>query len=242
MAASFAIKSWVEGGVLAALILIDLVIGFFQDMQAARIVASLKSLQSSTAIVWRDGSYQAIDAKTLVPGDFIELKTGDIVPADARLVDATSLETDEALLTGESLPVRKDPDVMLDRQDVSPGDRLNVLFSSTIITKGRGHAIIFATGSFTEIGKIAAALKDQGTSEEAKKKPQRDIHKPLTYFAPLKFAILNLCRHIGSFLGLTVGTPLQRKLSRLFLYVFALAILFAIIVLAANKVTFRYMD
>ncbi|KAL0937062.1 sodium p-type [Colletotrichum truncatum] len=231
LAASFAIQAWIEGGVLAAIILINIVIGFLQDLQAAKTIASLKSLNCPTARVVRNGETVTVEATSLVPGDIIELKTGDSVPADARLVQSVNLEADEALLTGESVPARKDPQEVCD-EDVGPGDRLNIVFTSSIITKGRGRAIVFATGMFTEIGAIATALKDQGGDKRVVKRDADGKASVGAYFA---FAIGKLWDWLGEFFGLTVGTPLQRKLSRLFLYVFCFAIVCAIIVLGANK-------
>ncbi|CAH0053493.1 unnamed protein product [Clonostachys solani] len=231
LAASFAIHAWIEGGVLAALILINIVIGFFQDLQAARTIASLKSLSTPSARVFRDGSSQTVDASQLVPGDIIELKVGDSVPADGRVFEAVNLEADEALLTGESLPVRKDPEAILD-EDTGPGDRINIVFSSSIITKGRGRAVVVATGMNTEIGAIAAALREEGGE---KRKLKRDENGKASFGAYIMFGLGAFWDWLGEFLGVTVGTPLQQKLARLFLYVFGIAIVCAIIVLAANK-------
>ncbi|KAK4134747.1 potassium/sodium eff [Trichocladium antarcticum] len=233
LAASFGIQAWIEGGVLAGLILINVVIGFFQDLQAAKTIASLASLNSATAQVVRDRKpASTADASLLVPGDMIELKVGDRVPADARLVQAVNLEADEALLTGESLPVRKDPELVYDDELVGAGDRLNVVFSSSVITKGRGRAIVFATGMFTEIGAIAAALGDTG---EKKRVLRRDENGKASIRSYLAFAGGKVWDWIGKFLGLTVGTPLQRKLSQLFHYIFIFAVICAIIVLGANE-------
>jgi magnesium-transporting ATPase (P-type) len=237
LAASFAIHAWIEGGVLAALILINIVIGFFQDLQAARTIASLKSLSTPSARVFRDASSQTVDASQLVPGDIIELKVGDSVPADGRVFEAVNLEADEALLTGESLPVRKDPEAILD-EDTGPGDRINIVFSSSIITKGRGRAIVVATGMNTEIGAIAAALREEGGE---KRKLKRDENGKASFGAYIMFGLGAFWDWLGEFLGVTVGTPLQQKLARLFLYVFGIAIVCAIIVLAANKVSIQLL-
>lgn len=219
---------------LAGLILINVVIGFLQDLQAARTIASLKSLNAATAQVVRDdGLVTTVDATKLAPGDIIELKVGDSIPADGRLIEAVNLEVDEALLTGESLPARKYPDEIFD-EDTGPGDRLNVVFSSSIITKGRGRAIVFATGLVSEIGAIAAALGDEGGK---KRKLARDESGKASIASYTSFAIGKMWDWVGKFLGLTVGTPLQRKLSQLFYYIFGFAVICAIVVLAANKVT-----
>ncbi|KAK4149984.1 hypothetical protein C8A00DRAFT_18400 [Chaetomidium leptoderma] len=232
LGACFGIQSWIEGGVLAGLILINVVIGFIQDLQAAKTIASLKSLNAATARVVRDeGVISTIDATKLVPGDVIELKVGDNIPADARVIEAVNLEVDEALLTGESLPVRKYQDEVFD-EDTGPGDRLNVVFSSSVITKGRGRAIVFATGMFSEIGAIAAALGDDGGK---KRKLKRDENGKASVVSYLAFGAGKTWDWIGKFLGLTVGTPLQRKLSQLFYYIFGFAVICAIIVMAANE-------
>lgn len=240
LAASFGIQAWIEGGVLAGLILINVVIGFFQDLQAARTIASLKSLSSATAQLVRDGKpASTIEASQLVPGDIIELKVGDNVPADARVFEAVNLEADEALLTGESLPVRKDPEEVYDDELLGPGDRLNVVFSSSVITKGRGRAIVFATGMCTEIGAIAAALGDQGGKKRVLK---RDENGKASLGSYLRFAGGKIWDWVGEFLGLTVGTPLQRKLSQLFHYIFIFAVICAIIVLGANEVSSMWLQ
>ncbi|KFA49368.1 hypothetical protein S40293_04142 [Stachybotrys chartarum IBT 40293] len=236
LAASLAIQAWIEGGVLAFLILMNVVIGTQQDIAAARTIANLNSLSSPTAQVIRDGNSSEVDAATLVPGDIIELRTGDSVPADARLLDCVNLEADEAALTGESVPVRKEPDSVFADGDVGPGDRLNVVYSSTVVTKGRGRAVVFATGMFTEIGAIAAALRAEGG---AKRKVQRDENGKASAGAWAKYGLGFSWDYIGKFLGVTVGTPLQRKLSKLFLIIFGIAVVCAIIVLAANEFVSR---
>ena len=183
----------------------------------------------------RDGKpASTVEASQLVPGDIIELKVGDSVPADARMIEAVNLEADEALLTGESVPVRKDPEEVYDDELLGPGDRLNVVFSSSIITKGRGRAIVFATGMFTEIGAIAAALGDQGGKKRVVK---RDANGRANLRSYLNFAGGKIWDYVGEFLGLTVGTPLQRKLSQLFHYIFLFAVICAVIVLGANEVS-----
>jgi P-type E1-E2 ATPase len=102
MAASFGIQSWIEGGVVAAVIMLNIVVGFFQEFQAAKTMDSLRSLSSPTAHAVRDGNNQVIVTAEIVPGDLVELKTGDTIPADTRLIEAVNFETNEALLTGVS--------------------------------------------------------------------------------------------------------------------------------------------
>lgn len=140
MVVSLAIKSWIEGGVIAGVIMLNIVVGFVQEYKAEKTMDSLRSLSSPTANVVRDGSTVNVPTIELVPGDLVELKLGDVVPADIRITESLNLETDEALLTGEFLPVAKNEDDIFD-EDTGPGDRLNVAYSSSTITKGRAQGI-----------------------------------------------------------------------------------------------------
>lgn len=221
---------------LAAIIFLNIVIGFFQDYQAARTIDALGALTSPTAKVIREGKTVVIDSAKVVPGDIVELKMGDSVPADVRLIEAVNFEADEALLTGESLPIRKDPEMTFD-DDTGPGDRINVAFSSTVVTKGRARGVVFATGMCTEIGLIAAALRE--ASSGSRVHAHQNAEGKITLWSYIVFGFQVVVGIIGTFLGVTVGTPLQRKLSRLFLYIFGIAVICAIVVLAANKFSTR---
>lgn len=230
MVVSFAIQSWIEGGVVAGVIFINISIGFYQEYKAEQTMDSLRSLSSPTAQAVRDGKSVTISTQEIVPGDLVELKTGDTIPADIRLIEAVNLETDEALLTGESLPVRKLVDDVYDA-DTGPGDRLNVAYSSSTVTKGRATGIVFATGMYTEIGSIAAALR----KKDSRRRPVKRREDGTTpFYRYVQAATLTVTDGIGVFLGVNVGTPLQKKLSRLALLLFFIAIICAIIVLAAN--------
>ncbi|SPO06553.1 probable Na+-transporting ATPase ENA-1 (sodium P-type ATPase ENA-1) [Cephalotrichum gorgonifer] len=237
LAASFGIEAYIEGGVIAGIICLNIIIGFVQDYQAACTIDALGALTSPSAKVIREDRTVVLDSADLVPGDIVELKMGDSVPADIRLIEAVNFETDEALLTGESLPIRKDPSQVFD-DDTGPGDRLNAAFSSSTVTKGRARGIVFATGMYTEIGLIAAALLEGGSGGKHLS-VRRDESGKVTLGAYFVFAGQVLWKYVGSFLGLTVGTPLQRKLSKLFLYVFGFAIVCAMVVLGANKFNTR---
>ncbi|KAG9646195.1 Na(+)/Li(+)-exporting P-type ATPase, partial [Aureobasidium melanogenum] len=231
MVVSFAIKSWIEGGVVAAVIGLNIVIGFMQEFKAEKTMDSLKSLSSPTANAVRDGKTVNIPTVEIVPGDMVEIKTGDTVPADVRLIEAVNFETDEALLTGESLPVRKDADAVFD-EDTGPGDRLNVAYSSSVVTKGRARGIVYATGMYTEIGSIAAALRKKDSKVRPVKRKPDGSAKPHRY---AQAWTLTLSDAVGRFLGINVGTPLQKQLSRLAVLLFFVAVICAIIVEAANN-------
>ena len=153
-----------------------------------------------------------------------------------RLVEAVNFETDEALLTGESLPIRKETETTY-ADDTGPGDRLNIAYSSSTVTKGRARGIVFATGASTEIGQIAAALSgsDRHHRRPVKRNADGDAH-------PGKYVVawtLTASDAIGRFLGVNVGTPLQRKLSQFAIILFFTAIVCALIVMAANNFSDR---
>ena len=148
-----------------------------------------------------------------------------------RLIEAVNFETDEALLTGESLPVQKVADDVF-KDDTGPGDRLNVTFSSSTVTKGRARGIVFATGMKTEIGSIATALRGSDKKIRPVKRKEDGSAKPHRYAEAWG---LTAADFVGHFLGVNVGTPLQRKLSKLAILLFGIAVVCAIIVLAANK-------
>ncbi|KAH7202308.1 hypothetical protein DER44DRAFT_669624 [Fusarium oxysporum] len=230
MAASFGIKSWIEGGVVAAVIVLNIVVGFLQEFQAAKTMDSLRSLSSPTAHAVRSGNNQVVVTAEIVPGDMVELKTGDTIPADIRLVEAVNFETNEALLTGESLPVRKEINKTFP-DDTGPGDRLNVAYSSSTVTKGRARGIVFATGTYTEIGQIAVALRGKSSK---RRQPKRDAEGNTNFGRWMQAWTLTGSDAVGRFLGVNVGTPLQRKLSKLAIILLGTAIVCAIIVLAAN--------
>ncbi|EQL34682.1 Na+-exporting ATPase, variant [Blastomyces dermatitidis ATCC 26199] len=231
MAVSFGIQSWIEGGVVAAVIILNIIVGFFQEYAAEKTMDSLRSLSSPTGNVSREGNTSTIPSLEIVPGDMVELRTGDTVPADIRLVEAVNFETDEALLTGESLPVQKDADQVF-KQDTGPGDRLNIAYSSSTVTRGRARGVVVSTGMKTEIGSIAAALRATDSKVRAVKRGPEGETKKRWY---LQAWALTGTDAVGRFLGVNVGTPLQRKLSKLALILFGVAVLFAIIVMAANE-------
>ncbi|CBF85251.1 Na(+)-exporting P-type ATPase enaB [Aspergillus nidulans FGSC A4] len=230
MAVSFGIQSWIEGGVISAVIILNIVVGFFQEYAAEKTMESLHSLSSPTGTVSRGGETFSVPSAEIVPGDMVELRTGDTVPADIRLVEAVNFETDEALLTGESLPVQKECDSTF-KEETGPGDRLNLAYSSSTVTRGRARGVVVNTGMATEIGSIAAALRATNSKRRPVKRGPDGETKKRWY---LQAWTLTGTDAVGRFLGVNVGTPLQRKLSKLAILLFGVAVLFAIIVMAAN--------
>jgi Ca2+-transporting ATPase len=139
-------------------VLLNALMGYIQQSRAEQAVAALRQMSAAQAEVVRDGARQSIPAAALVPGDVILIEEGDTVPADARLIQSTALQTAEAALTGESLPVSKDLDAIAD--EVGLGDRHNMIFSGTAATYGRGRAVVTATGMQTQMGRIAGLLQE----------------------------------------------------------------------------------
>ncbi|KAI1421144.1 hypothetical protein F5Y12DRAFT_58859 [Xylaria sp. FL1777] len=221
MALSFAIHDYIEGGVITAVIVLNIVVGLVQDYRAEKTIEGLQALSAPSCKVVRSQVAMTTKAEQLVKGDLVILNVGDIVPADLRLVSGFNLSTDEALLTGESVPISKDSHIVLDDVDMPIGDRINMVYSASTITRGRGMGIVTATGMNTEVGRIAELLRTNSKVEG------EDISWFASYWQRVKMGT-------RSVLGLD-GTPLQVKLSKFALLLFALAILLAIIVFAANR-------
>ena len=151
-AASFAFSEWAEGIAITALIIINSAIGFFMEWQAVRSMDALRKLSRSSASVLRDGLFRTIDSRELVPGDVLYLEAGDIVTADARIVQVARLQIDEAMLTGESFPVYKSCES--GKEYLKPEDQKNIAFAGTTVVRGHGKAVVFATGNRTVLGSI----------------------------------------------------------------------------------------
>ncbi|KAF0645530.1 hypothetical protein FPSE5266_20023 [Fusarium pseudograminearum] len=150
MGASLGIQSWIEGGVIAAVILLNIIVRFLQEFKAAKTMDSLRSLSLPTAHTVCNRNNEVMVTVEIVPGDIVELKIGDTIPADIRLVEAVNFETNEVLLTGESLPVRKEINTTFP-DDIGPSDRLNITYSSSIVTKGQAYGIVFTTSTYIKI-------------------------------------------------------------------------------------------
>ncbi len=155
------------------IVILNAVVGTVQECRAESAVAALKKLSSPHSKVIRDGRKISVPSEELVQGDIITISSGDLICADARLTDSVSLSTEEASLTGESVPSEKDHDIIL--SDTAPlGDRVNMIYSSTLVSGGHGTAIVTETGMNTRVGKIAELI----SSEEAPKTPlQKSLAK-----------------------------------------------------------------
>ncbi len=148
-----------EAASILAIIVLFIALGFIQEYRAERAIAALKKLAVPNVRVWRDGQLVEISARDLIPGDLIQLEAGNLVPADVRLVEAVNLRIQEAALTGESEPVEKETRP-LTKADLPLGDRRNMGYMGTLVTYGRGQAVVVNTGMATELGKIASLIQE----------------------------------------------------------------------------------
>ncbi|RLE45497.1 ATPase, partial [Candidatus Woesearchaeota archaeon] len=172
---------WTDFWVISVIVVLNAIMGFAQEYKAEKAIEALKKIMSPKARVIREGKEEIINAENIVPGDLLVLETGDKISADARLIKCHNLATQEAALTGESIPVKKE--VTITEKDTPVADRKNMIFAGTIITNGHAKAIVTATGMKTEIGKIA------GMIHETKSPP-----------TPLQ----NKLRHLSAFLAIAV--------------------------------------
>jgi P-type Ca2+ transporter type 2C len=205
-----------EAIVILAIVVLNALLGFFQEARAERSVRALMALAAPEASVVRDGERRRLPAAQIVPGDMVLVEAGDKIPADARLVESANLQTDEAPLTGESMPVSKDPRPV--DAEAGIGDRRNMLYAGTVATYGRGRAVVVATGMSTEVGRIAGLL-------EAAEKEATPLQQELDRTGKrLTIAMLAICAVVfATGLAATPAIDLKAVLG-LFLFAVALAV------------------
>ena len=150
--------------IILIVVILNAIIGVVQESKAEKSLEALQKLTDHASKVIREGNLTVVPAKDLVPGDIVVLDTGDFIPADIRLVEAVNLKSQESSLTGESMPVEKNTEKIVD-PEVGIGDRVNMLFSSSLVTYGRGKGIVVETGMTTEVGKIAGMINETEKQE-----------------------------------------------------------------------------
>jgi magnesium-transporting ATPase (P-type) len=155
-AVTLTLGHWVDSGVIFGVVVVNALIGFVQEGKAERALDAIRAMLSLRAVVVRAGETLEVPAETLVPGDVVQLRSGDKVPADLRLLRTRNLQVDEAPLTGESLPVEKAPEPVA--ADAALGDRASLAYAGTLVTSGRGTGVVVGTGARTEIGRISALV------------------------------------------------------------------------------------
>jgi len=179
----------VESIAIAVIVLFAVVLSFVQEHRAERAIEALRRMAAPTANVIRNGKEKKIPARELVAGDVILLKAGDKVPADARMVQCFNLQVEEAALTGESVPVEKRIDI-LGGGEIGLGDRNNMVYSGTVVSYGRGRAVVTDTGMNTEFGKITGMLENVETAKTPLQKNLDQVGKNLAKAAGVIVAII----------------------------------------------------
>jgi Ca2+-transporting ATPase len=186
------------GLVVAFLVVLNVVLGTSQELKARASVDALAKMQVPQSKVVRDGTLALVPAVDVVPGDLVQVEAGDIVPADGRLVRSATLETQEAALTGESAPIAKDP-AALPSADVGLGDRTNMLFQNTSVTRGTASMVVTATGMQTQMGQIATML----TSVERTRSPlQRELDSLTRVLGVIAWGAVAVIVVVGLFRGM----------------------------------------
>jgi len=161
---------WLEAAVIMLIVVLNAILGVFQESRAEEALAALKKMAAPESHVLRDGQRVSVPARELVPGDVVLLEAGNFVPADIRLIEAVNLRVEEAALTGESVPVQKNASLLLS-EDATLGDRKNTAFMGTVVNYGRGRGVVVSTGMYTQLGLIADMLQmveDEGTPLQAR--------------------------------------------------------------------------
>ncbi|MBZ2175678.1 calcium-transporting P-type ATPase, PMR1-type [Schnuerera sp. xch1] len=209
---SYMVGEKTDAIVIIAIVIVNAILGLYQEGKAEKSLEALKKMAAPNAKVLRDGSTSVIPANTLVPGDVVILETGDIIPADLRLIEGSNLKVDESSLTGESVPVEKDPNITFD-DEVSLGDRTNMAYMSTIVSYGRGKGIVVNTSHDTEIGKIASMIQ---TYENETTPLQRKLNQLGKYLGIITIIVCIAVFSIGLFQG--------RNLLEMFMTAISLAV------------------
>jgi Ca2+-transporting ATPase len=175
--------------VIGVVVLLNTIIGFVQEIRAAAALKSLAKMTSPTTRVIRNGEHQQINTSELVIGDILVMESGDRVPADARLLETHNLLVDESMLTGESFAVVKDAQAML-AEKADLGDRINIVYSGTIIQKGRGRGVVTAIGKNTEFGKISTRVSETEDTETPLQQKMESFSKKLSLAIMIAVALI----------------------------------------------------
>jgi Ca2+-transporting ATPase len=149
-----------DAAIILSVVIVNALLGVIQEARAEKALDALKKMSAPFVRVQRAGQVLRVKTEELVPGDLVLLEAGDVVPADLRLVETASLKIEEAPLTGESVPVEKDAEVVV-KPDAVLGDRINMAYSGCSVTYGRGMGVVTAIGMDTEVGKIATHLSEE---------------------------------------------------------------------------------
>lgn len=206
------IQEWVDTGVIFGVVIVNSIIGFIQEHKANKAIQALARIVTSENIVFRNGEKTRLQSKFIVPGDIVQVNSGDKIPADMRLHFTKDLKIDESILTGESMPSKKNSDILNPNTELA--DRANMAFGGTLVTNGYGIGIVTVTGDETETGKISKTMRKAEDLETS-------LTRKISFFSKkLLFTILVLSVMSFSF-GIFV---LQRPTTELFMEIVALSV------------------
>lgn len=192
-------ESFSDTIIIIAVVLLNAVLGVYQESKAEKAIEALQAMSSATSRVLRGGMVRLVKSEELVVGDVVLLEAGDAVPADARVIECASLQAEEAALTGESVPVSKQVETIEDLtgKECPLGDRVNMVYMGSTIVYGRGYAVITATGMDTEMGKIADALTKAESGQTPLQIKLGQLSRILTYI------VIGICIFMFGFSLLT---------------------------------------
>lgn len=182
------IEQYIDTAVIMAVVVINTIVGFFQEFKAEKAMEALKKLTAPKATAIRDGDDKKINASELIPGDIVTLSSGNKVPADVRIIKAKQLTINESMLTGESKPVEKSTEI-IEEENLALADQANMAFMGTIVTQGRGKGVVVNTGQHTELGKISKQVSETEKAETPLQKRLNVFSRKIA-FITLGLAIL----------------------------------------------------
>lgn len=182
-------QEWADAALILAVVIINAVFGVFQESKAEEAIDALKEMSTPEAHVKRAGKFATVSSENLVAGDIVLLEAGDIVPADIRLLDSASMKIEESALTGESVPVEKEIDLLPD-EDIPLGDRKNMAYMNSNVTYGRGLGVVVATGMKTEVGHIAGMINKAEDSSTPLQDNLNSLGKTLTWLILVIAAVI----------------------------------------------------
>lgn len=218
LTAAYAGESFADVIIILVVVLINAVLGVYQESKAEKAIASLQEMTAATSKVLRDGNMILLKSEELVPGDIVILEAGDAVPADCRILESASLKAEEAALTGESVPVEKDDAAIEQAGDVPLGDRRCMVYMGSTVVYGRGLAVVCSTGMDTEMGKIADALSQASDDQTPLQRKLGQLSKILSIL------VLGICIFIFAFSLLRSGDFHLDTIVRTFMVAVSLAV------------------
>lgn len=198
------LKEWIDAFAIILIVILNALLGFFQEYKAEKSLAALRKMITPSSKVIREGKLLMVPSKEIVPGDLVLIEAGDHIPADGRFIRSFGLSTQEAALTGESIPIHKTPD-SLEGQDLAVGDKKNMGFLGTVAVSGKSYMIVTEVGIQTELGKIASLLQQGNEDQTPLQKRLQELGLRLVWFC---LGIVSLVFAIG-FLN---GSPLIENL------------------------------